>query len=48
MLKVLKNKKVVAALISLLLAVAGVLLGIDIGASSGAITEATCQVIGCV
>lgn len=47
-LKVLKSKKVIAALVSLALAVAGVLLGVDIGAAGGAVTEATCQVVGCV
>lgn len=48
MLKVFKSKKVIAALVSLALAVMGVVLGIDIGASHGAITDAACQVIGCV
>ncbi len=48
MLKVLKSKKVIAALVSLALAVAGVILGVDIGAAGGAVTEATCQVVGCV
>ena len=45
---VLKSKKVIAAIVALALAVAGVVTGVDLSAVSGAATEATCAAVGCV
>ena len=45
-MKFLKNKKVVAALVALSLALIGVLPGVDLGDGSGnAATDAICQAV---
>lgn len=45
---VLKNKKVIAALVGLVLTVIGVAIGVDLSEISGHVTEAACSVVNCV
>ena len=48
MMKFLKSKKVVAALVGLVVALVSVGLGIDFGAGTGdAVTSVICQAVSC-
>lgn len=46
-MKVLKSKKVIAALVALALAVVGAVTGVDLSAISGSATEAACAALTC-
>lgn len=47
MKKLLKSKKVIGALIALIVALVSVGLGVDLGNAGSAATDAVCQVITC-
>lgn len=47
-MRILKNKKVVGALVALAIALVSVGLGVDLGeGAEGSVTEVVCQVITC-
>lgn len=46
-MKLLKNRKVLAALFALVIAVIGVVFGTDLGVSADEVTGLVCQLVAC-